>query len=45
MTESINLGTCGKPTVGFFLKFTSPSGIILSISLDKPNSVDTLLKS
>ena len=43
--ESISLDTSGKPTVGFFLKITSPSWIILSISLDELNSIDWLLKS
>ena len=42
---SISLDTSGKPTAGFFLKIISPSWIILSISLDEPNSIDWLLKS
>ena len=33
IAESTNLDTYGKPTVGFFLNITSPSWIILSISL------------
>ena len=33
------VNTSGKPTVGFFLKITSPSWI-LSVSLDELNSVD-----
>ena len=33
IAESIILDTSGKPTVEFFLKITSPSWIILSISL------------
>ena len=45
ITESISLDTSGKPTVGFFLKITSPSWIILSISLDELNSINWLLKS
>ena len=45
IAESINLDTSGKPTVGFFLKVTSQSWIILSISLDEVNSIDWLLKS
>ena len=45
IAESISLDTSGKPTVGFFLKITSPSWIILSISLDELNSIDWLLKS
>ena len=43
IAESISLDISGKPTVGFFLKITSPSWIILSISLDELNSVDWLL--
>ena len=35
IAESISLVTSGKPTVEFFLKITSPSWIILSISLDE----------
>ena len=45
ITESISLDPSGKPTVGFFLKITSPSWIILSISLDELNSIDWLLRS
>ena len=45
IAELISLDTSGKPTVGFFLKITSPSWIILPISLDKRNSIDWLLKS
>ena len=45
IAESISLDTSGKPTVGFFLKITSPFWIILSISLDELNSIDWLLKS
>ena len=35
IAEWICLDTSGEPTVGFFLKITSPSWIILSISLDE----------
>ena len=45
ISELISLDNSGKPTAGFFLKSTSPSWIILSISLDELNSVDRLLKS
>ena len=45
IAESISLDASGKPTVGFFLKITSPSWIILSISLDELNSINWLLKS
>ena len=45
IAESISLDTSGKPTVGFFLKITSPSWIILSISLEGLNSINWLLKS
>ena len=45
IAESISLDTSGKPTVGFFLKITSPSWIMLSISLDELNSINWLLKS
>ena len=45
IAESISLDTSGKPTVGFFLKITSPSWITLSISLDELNLIDWLLKS
>ena len=41
--ESISLDTSGKPTVRFFLKITSPSWIILSISFDELNSINWLL--
>ena len=44
-TELIILDTSGKPIVGFFLKITSLSWKVLSISLDVFNSVDWLLKS
>ena len=40
ITESISLDTSGKPTVGI----SSPSWIILSISLNELNSSDWLLK-
>ena len=40
IAESISLDTSGKTTVLFFFKITSPSWIILSISLDKLNSLD-----
>ena len=44
--ESVSLDTFGKPTVGVFLKITSPSWIILSISLDELiNSIDWLLRA
>ena len=39
ISESISLDTSGKPTVGFFLKITSPSWIISSISLDALNLI------
>ena len=45
IADSISLDISGKPTVGFFLKITSPSWILLSISFDKLNSVGWLLKS
>ena len=45
IAESISLDTSGKPTVGFSLKITSPSWIILSMSLDELNSFNWLLKS
>ena len=45
IAESISLDTSGKPTVGFFLKITSPRWITLSISLDELYSIDWLLKS
>ena len=45
IAESTGLNISGKSTVGFFFKITSPSSIILSISLDELNSVDWLLKS
>ena len=45
IAELINLDTSDKPTAGFFLKITSPSWIILSIWLDKFNSIDWLLKN
>ena len=34
IAESVSLDTTGKPTVGFFVTITSPSWIILPISLD-----------
>ena len=40
ISELTSLDTSGKPSVRFFLKITSPSWIILSISLDKLNSID-----
>ena len=43
--DSISLDTSGNSTVGFFLKVTSPSWIILSVSLDELNSIEWLLKS
>ena len=43
IAESISLDTSGKPTVGFFLKLSSSSWVILSISLDELNSSDCLL--
>ena len=45
IAKLISLDTSGKPTVEFFLKITSPSWIILSISLDERNSIDWLLKN
>ena len=45
MAESISLDTSGKPIGRFFLKITSPSWTILSISFDELNSIDWLLKS
>ena len=45
IADSISLDTSGKTTMGFFLKITSPSWIILLISLDELNSIDWLLKS
>ena len=45
ITESISLDASSKPTLGFFLKITSPSWIILSILLDKLSSINWLLKS
>ena len=44
IAESISLDTSGKPTVGFFLKISSSSWIILSISLNELNLSDWLLK-
>ena len=44
ITESISLDTSGKPTVRFYLKISSSSSIIFSISLDELNSSDWLLK-
>ena len=43
--ESISLDTSGKPTLGFFSKITSPSWIMLSISLNELNSINWLFKS
>ena len=43
-TELISLDTSGTPTVGFFLKVTSHSWMILSIRLEEFNSIDWLLK-
>ena len=40
IAELISPDTSGKPFVGSFLKITSPSWIILSISLDELNSID-----
>ena len=45
IAESISVHTSDKPTVGFLLKITFPSWIILSISFDEPDSVDWLLRS
>ena len=44
ITESISLDTSFKPTVWFFLKISSSSRIILSVSLDELNSSHWLLK-
>ena len=44
IAESVSLDTSGKPTVGFFLKISSSSWIILLISLNELNSSDWLLK-
>ena len=44
ITESISLDTFSKPTVRFYLKISSSSSIIFSISLDELNSSDWLLK-
>ena len=44
IAESIRLDTSGKPTVGFFLKLSCSSWIILSISLNELNSSEWLLK-
>ena len=38
--ESISLDTSSKPTVGFFLKIASSSGIILPASFDELNSTE-----
>ena len=43
--KSISLDTSGKSTMGFFLKVTSPSWIIWSISLDELSSIDSSFKS
>ena len=45
IAESISVDISGKPTVVFFLKITSPSWIISSISLDELNLIDWLLRS
>ena len=45
IAELISLDTPGKPTVKFFLKITTPSWILLPISLEELNSIDWLLKS
>ena len=45
MVESISRDTSGKSTVGFLLKISSPSWIILSVSLGELNSIGWLLKS
>ena len=42
IAESVSLDTSGKPTVRFFLKITSPSWMILSVSLDELNSIDLI---
>ena len=44
ITESISLDTSGKPTGGFFLKISSSSWIIFSVSLNELSSSDWLLK-
>ena len=45
IATSVSLDSSGKSTVVFFLKITSPSWVILSISLHELNSVDWLLQS
>ena len=45
IAESVSLDTSDKPTVVFFLKITSSSSIILSISHDELNLIDWLLKN
>ena len=45
IAESISLDISGKLTMGFFLKITSPTWIILSILLDELNLIDWLFKS
>ena len=45
IAESISLDTSGKPIVGLFLRITSPSWTILSISFNEHNLVDWFLKS
>ena len=45
IAELISLHTSDMPTVGFFLKITFPSWIILSVSFDELDSVDWLLRS
>ena len=44
IAESISLDTSGKLTVGFFLKISSSSCVILSISLNELNSSEWLLR-
>ena len=44
IAKSISLDNSGKPTVCFFLKISSSSWIILSISLNELNLSDWLLK-
>ena len=41
---SISIDTSGKPTMGFFLKITSSSWMILSISIDELNWIHWLFK-
>ena len=44
IAESISLDTSGKPTGRFFLKLSSSSWIIFSVSLNELSSSDWLLK-